>query len=188
MNTPDPHERLLAALASRDADAAQQVFMAYAPYLRMVIRRQLSPRLRAKFDSIDIVQSVWADLVSGFKAGRWQFTSPDQMRAFLVRATRNRFIDRVRQQQTPLRMEVRHADEQTLQALPQEGVHHPSSRLEAEETWQKLLALCPAHHCELLELKRQGLTIGEIAARTGYHSGSIRRILYDLAARLVASA
>ena len=41
----------------------------------------------------------------------------------------------------------------------------------------------PAHR-EILILKRQGLPLAEIAARTGLHEGSIRRILYDLARRL----
>jgi DNA-binding IclR family transcriptional regulator len=36
-------------------------------------------------------------------------------------------------------------------------------------------------------LKRQGLLLTEIAARTGLHEGSIRRILYDLARRLAIS-
>jgi RNA polymerase sigma-70 factor (ECF subfamily) len=188
MKTLDPHEDLMAALSSGNADAAQRVFMAYAPYLRMVVRRQLTPRLRSKFDSMDIIQSVWADLVGGFMAGRWQFSSPGQLRAFLVKATRNRFIDRVRQQQTPLRQELCNTDDKHLQEIPQRGVHHASCHLEAEETWQKLLALCPAHHGELLHLKRQGLTLAEIAARTGFHKGSVRRILYDLAARLATTS
>lgn len=188
MTSLDPTEDLLSALSSGNADAAQRVFTAYAPYLRMVIRRQLTPRLRSKFDSMDIVQSVWADLVSGFMAGRWRFSSAGQLRAFLVKVTRNRFIDRVRQQKTPLRQELPNTDIEELQAIPQHGVHDASSHLEAEETWQKLLALCPANHCELLQLKREGLTLGEIALRTGFHKGSVRRILYDLAARLASSA
>jgi RNA polymerase sigma-70 factor (ECF subfamily) len=43
---------------------------------------------------------------------------------------------------------------------------------------------CPPAHREILVLKRQGLLLSEIAARTGLHEGSIRRILYDLARRL----
>jgi DNA-binding IclR family transcriptional regulator len=36
----------------------------------------------------------------------------------------------------------------------------------------------------VLILKRQGLFLSEISARTGLHEGSIRRILYDLARRM----
>src|SRR5437868_13942695 len=101
----DPLQTLLEQLSAGDAEAAQRVFVAYAPYLRMVVRRQLTPALRAKFDSMDIVQSVFADLVSGFQAGGWDFANPQQLRAFLIRVTRNRLIDRVRQQQRPLQLE-----------------------------------------------------------------------------------
>jgi RNA polymerase sigma-70 factor (ECF subfamily) len=35
-------------------------------------------------------------------------------------------------------------------------------------------------------LKRQGLSLAEIAERTALHEGSVRRILYELARRLAA--
>ena len=54
------------------------------------------------------------------------------------------------------------------------------------ELWEQLLALCPPAHHELLNLKRQGLSLAEIAARTGLHESSVRRILYDVARRLAA--
>ena len=47
-----------------------------------------------------------------------------------------------------------------------------------------MLEECSPAHREILVLKRQGLLLTEIAARTGMHEGSIRRILYDLARRL----
>jgi RNA polymerase sigma-70 factor (ECF subfamily) len=52
--------------------------------------------------------------------------------------------------------------------------------------WEEMLALCPPAHHELLRLKRQGLRLAEIAARTGLHPSSVRRILYDLARQLAA--
>lgn len=183
MATSDPLETLLEQLTAGDAEAAQRVFTAYAPYLRMVVRRQLTPALRAKFDSMDIVQSVWADLIGGFQAGCWEFANPQQLRAFLIRVTRNRLIDRVRQQQTPLRRETG-IEPDALCALPQPRPVEVGAQLEADEMWQRLLAMCPPRHRALLELKREGASIGEIAARSGLHAGSVRRILCDLAARL----
>ena len=49
-----------------------------------------------------------------------------------------------------------------------------------------LLEMCPPARREVLELKRQGLPLAEIASRTGLHEGSVRRLLYDLAKRLAA--
>jgi DNA-directed RNA polymerase specialized sigma24 family protein len=53
--------------------------------------------------------------------------------------------------------------------------------------WKRMLEQCTPDHREILILKRQGLLLAEIAARTGLHEGSIRRILYDLAGRLTVS-
>ena len=46
------------------------------------------------------------------------------------------------------------------------------------------MALRPPEHHELLRLKRQGLSLDEIAAPTGLHPSSVRRILYELARRM----
>ena len=64
-------EPLLENLCQGDMVAAKQVFMACESYLRKVVRRQMPTRLQSKFDSIDIVQSVWADLLHGYRAGAW---------------------------------------------------------------------------------------------------------------------
>jgi RNA polymerase sigma-70 factor (ECF subfamily) len=179
----EPLETLLDKLSSGDPDAAQRVFVAYEPYLRMVVRRRLTPALRVKFDSLDIVQSVWADLLTGFQTGKWQFDDPDQLRSFLIKVTRNRLIDRVRQQQTPLRLEQR-LEGNALSEVPHDRPIRPGEHLEAEEMWQALLDLCPARHRPVLEFKRQGLCLPEIAQRSGLHESSVRRILYELASRL----
>ena len=69
----DPLDTLLEKLTGGDAEAAEKVFLAYEPYLRMVVRRQLPDRLRAKFDSTDIVQSIWTDVLEGFRGAGWRF-------------------------------------------------------------------------------------------------------------------
>ncbi len=95
-------ESLLVRLNSGDTAAAEQVFLKFEPYLRTIVRRQISARMRAKFDSSDIVQSVWADLIVGFCQGRWHFDDRGHLPAFLEKATQNRFLDRLRQQKSPL--------------------------------------------------------------------------------------
>src|ERR1700739_4753504 len=94
-----PVDNLLAQLCSGDPTAAEQVFLAYEPYLRKAVRRHLPAPLRAKFDSADILQSVWVDVLRGFREAGWRFTDADHLRGFLFIATRNRLIDRIRQHQ-----------------------------------------------------------------------------------------
>jgi RNA polymerase sigma-70 factor (ECF subfamily) len=181
----DALDDLLDKLGSGDDAAAEEVFRAYEPYLRVVVRRMLPTNLRSKFDSIDVVQSVWADVLRRFRQGGYRFDSAAQLRAFLVKATRNRFIDRARQN----RAAVQH--QQSLEATfaadnLASHTDQPSELAQADDLWEQLMALCPPAHHRLLELKRQGCALAEIAQQTGLHESSVRRILYDLARRLAA--
>lgn len=179
----DRLEALLQLMNRGDLEAAAVVFQEYEPYLRMVVRRKLSPPLRAKFDSMDIVQSVWADLLQGFHEAGWQFPDVAHLRSFLTTATRNRFIDRFRQHRAALERNEAIRDHD-LGTLPETRRSTPSDNLEADDLWNQILSACPPVHHRLVLLKRQGLSLAEIAARTGLHKGSVRRILYNLAQRL----
>jgi RNA polymerase sigma factor (sigma-70 family) len=179
----DPVENLLEQLRTGNDAAIEQAFVAHEPYLRMVVRRQLPVDLRAKFDSVDIVQSVWVHVLDGFRDGDWRFTNAAQLRAFLVRVTQNRFLDRVRQHQRKRRREEK-LTPAGWEGLASTRQPEPSEEAQADELWEQMLALCPPAHHALLELKRQGFPLAEIAARTGLHESSVRRILYDLARQL----
>ena len=171
-------------LAQGDQAAAEKVFRAYEPFLRQVVRRQLDADLRAKFDSIDIVQSVWSDLLQGFRESAWSFDDAERLKAFLVSATRHRFLDRARRYRTRMRKEASPSERPRLDEAVPSSQPLPSEVLQAEELWDRMLAECRPAHRELLQLKREGFTIAEIASRTGLHEDSIRRILRDLACRM----
>jgi RNA polymerase sigma factor (sigma-70 family) len=179
----DPVDELIERLNDGDISAAERAFVAYEPYLRMAVRRRLSGPLRTKLDSVDIVQSVWADLLSGLREAGWRFTDRSHFRAFLVKVARNRLIDRRRQHHRAIERE-RALDEMAPDELPGAGEPRPSEIAQGNELWKRMLEQCTPAHREILILKRQGLLLTEIAARTGLHEGSIRRILCDLARRL----
>jgi RNA polymerase sigma-70 factor (ECF subfamily) len=182
----DALDELIDRLNEGDASAAERAFLAYEPYLRMAVRRRLSGRLRSKLDSMDIVQSVWADVLGGFRDAGWRFTDRAQLRAFLVRIARNRLIDRHRQLHRALEHEQALADT-SADDLPLAQGPRPSEIAQGNELWTRLLEQCAPVHREILVLRREGLLLTEIAARTGLHEGSIRRILYELAERLSVS-
>lgn len=178
----DSLQSLLEALSSGDPAAAEQAFATYEPYLRKVVRRLLPARLRSKFDSVDVVQSVYGDVLYAFRDGRTRFNSVPELRAFLIRATRNRFIDRVRKHNTASHLE-RPLDDSLAEAA-RTRLPRPSELATANELWERMLALCPREHHRLLELRRTGATAAEIALQTGLHEGSVRRVLRDLSLRL----
>src|SRR5688500_2114745 len=182
----DSLDELLDKLNDGDPAAAERAFVAYEPYLRKVVRRLLPAAMRPKFDSADVVQSVCGDVLTAFRNGGMRFASVAQLRAFLVRATRNRFIDRVRQNQTAVRREQRLGDTQPG-ALPRSAQPRPSESAAAAELWDRLLALCPPEHHRVLAMRRAGASAGEIAAHVGMHEGSVRRVLRDLSLRLACS-
>jgi RNA polymerase sigma factor (sigma-70 family) len=181
-----PLEVLLERLGSGDVGAAEQVFRDYEPYLRKVVRRRLPQQLRAKFDSLDVVQSVWVDVFRGFREAGRRFASAAHLRAFLVMVTRHRLGDRLRHYRAALQREQPGAGAD-VDALPSARQPRPSEVAQAEELWRKMLDLCPPAHHEVLRLKRQGLLLEDIAARTGLHEGSVRRILRQLARQLAVA-
>lgn len=179
----DSLDTLLAKLTSGDDEAAGKIFVKYEPLLRMVVRKSLSTELRTKFDSMDIVQSVWADLIRGFRDAGWRFVDATHLRAFLIRLTRHRFIDRLRRHRHAIAhgqsLTNKNWEKAVLATDPQ-----PDQVAEAEELWKEILLLCPPEHREILRLKRDGDLTADVASKTGLHEGSVRRILCNLARRM----
>jgi RNA polymerase sigma-70 factor (ECF subfamily) len=140
--------------------------------------------MRSKFDSLDIVQSVWLDVLRGLRRAGWQFVDAAHLKAFLVKVTRNRFVDACRHHRQAARRE-QVLPEGTEADEPPSPQPRPSQLVHATELWERMLALCPPEHRELLCLKRDGLEAPEIAARLGLHEDSVRRVLRQLA-RLIA--
>ena len=186
-------DALLEKLNGGDRAAAGQAFAAYEPYLRKVVRRLLPAELRPKFDSVDVVQSVYGDVLCAFRAGGMRFGNVAQLRAFLVRATRNRFIDRVRRHRTaarrerPLTVDGAERSPGYDAALPASPGPRPSETAAAAELWDRLLALCPPEQHRLLLLRRRGASAAEIARQVGMHEGSVRRVLRELSIRLACA-
>jgi RNA polymerase sigma-70 factor (ECF subfamily) len=180
--TDDPLGLLLERLNRGDVSAAEEVVVLYEPYLRLVVRRSLSRRLRAKFDSVDVVQSVWVHMLHGLQKASWQFDDKGQLLAFLVTITRRRLMSRARHFRLALEREVPAAG--SLEELPIHREVLPGDQLQAEELWNRMLALTSPEHHELLRLRRQGLRLTEVGEQTGLHEGSVRRILRQLLRRL----
>jgi RNA polymerase sigma factor (sigma-70 family) len=182
----DALDTLLERLARGEMDAAAEVYRTFEPVLRVMVRRRLSPRLRAKFDSKDVVQSAWADVLRGFRAEGWRFSDREHLRAYLARVTYNHLVNCCRRHTLTVEHEQPFSDDEQP-GLPPSAQPRPSELAQADELWELLVGLCPPAHRDLLQLKRQGFALAEIAARTGLHESSVRRILYDLARRLAAA-
>src|SRR5579862_4595764 len=167
---PEPLAVLLEKWSSGDLGAAEQVLLAYEPQLRMVVRRHLSRRLRAKFDSTDVVQSVWVHVLRDWREIGGRMVSTAHLQNFLVQVTRHRLSDRIRRHRAAVEREQAWGESPT-ERLVQASQPRPSEVVQANELWERMLTLCPPARHEVLRLKRQGLLLEEIAARTGLHEG-----------------
>ena len=160
------------------SDSLESLVHEYEPYLRQMARRHLSPFLRTQIDSVDLVQSVWAHVLRAQNAGNERLADHAVLRAVLGKILRNRVIDHVRRMKASQRREQLSAPEQSQR---QARTTRPSEFAQANELWSRIESLCPVQHRPILQLKRQGLSLEEIAAATSLHPSSVRRILYDLA-------
>ncbi len=71
-------DTLLEKLAKGESAAAERVFRDFEPFLRAMVRRRLTPPLRVKFDSMDVVQSVWTDILEAAR-GRAEIQGPSYL-------------------------------------------------------------------------------------------------------------
>jgi RNA polymerase sigma factor (sigma-70 family) len=179
----EPLDQWIGRLNKGDVSAVERVFLAYEPFLRIAIRRRLSPRLRSKVDSGDIVQAVFTDLIRGVHRGGCHFAGWPQLEAFLRRIAGRRVADCYQEHGRTLARE-HSLDETPSQSLGDAAQARPSQEAQGHEFWESVLRACPPAHHEIVRLRMHGHRMGEIAARTGMHEGSVRRILYELARRL----
>jgi RNA polymerase sigma factor (sigma-70 family) len=181
MPTGPLHDDVLGQVSRGELEAAEALFQAYTPYLRAIVRRQLSDRLRSQFDSADVVQSVWVQVVRQLGRDGWRVGTEDQLRALLATIARRRLVSRVRRH-------ARGADDRHgfdgWAGVPQARDARPSEVAQSDDLWAEMLRACPPEHHAVLRLKREGLLLAEIAERTGLHEGSVRRILRQVARRL----
>jgi RNA polymerase sigma factor (sigma-70 family) len=165
-----------------DVEAVAAMFAAYAPYLRAIVRCQMSDQLRGKFDSVDVVQSVWVHVLKQIGREGWQVADERHLRALLATIARRRLITRVRHHASDVGKTDLLGDD--LDAIPEHNQPRPSEIAQAGDMWETMLERCPPEHRTVLLLRREGLSIPEIAERTMLHEGSVRRILRRLASAM----
>lgn len=182
--TADSGDDLLGRLSRGDVEAAEQLFAAYAPFLRAVVRCQLSSQLRGQLDSADVVQSVWVQVVRQLGQDGWQLKDENQLKALLATIARRRLITRIRQIDRSPDLNP----EPGLEAMPDTRHPRASEIAQANDLWEKMLDLCPPDHHPVLTLRREGHSLDEIASRTGLHEGSVRRIIRRLSRDLALRA
>jgi RNA polymerase sigma factor (sigma-70 family) len=178
----DELRRLLARIRDGDEDAARELLCRYEAKVRLVVRRQLPRLLRSRFDSQDFVQSTWRSFFRRMKASPSDLEDPKSLIAILAQAARHKVIDEYRRASSPKR-DVRREESIWAGAQPREivdGSNSPIEAAQASEALGRLRALVPEDRRRILDLKADGLSTSEIAARVGLSERTVRRVIEDL--------
>ena len=124
-----------------DPSALDSLYRAYTPYLRAIVRRNLSDRLQGKFDSMDVVHSVWARVVRELGEDGWRVENEEQLRGLLATIARRRVASRARRPEA-----LGELPDGDWERLPEERRSRPSEVAQANELWERMLTLCPPEH------------------------------------------
>src|SRR5206468_1986583 len=151
------------------------------------VRRRLLRKLRARFDSADFVQAVWASFFAD-RAELDLFQTPEKVVAFLAAMAQRKV-----QQETRRQLRFSKRDLRREESLDDSLLGHarelaaqeptPSEVVSANEIWDRLVQHQPAHYRRILALRFLGYTYPEIAEQTGLNEKTVRRVLDELAAK-----
>jgi RNA polymerase sigma-70 factor (ECF subfamily) len=169
--------RLLVAFRAGEPDAAAELHALCGPTIRAAVRRHLHPRLRARFDSTDFEQDVWASFLAT-PADRCAFTTAGAIRGYLARVAHNKVVETFRQRFGTQKCDIARetAGDPELAAR----VPSPSQWAIAGEAWEKLLGRVPPGHRAVVERLREGHDHEEIARLTGVSLSTVNRIVRRL--------
>jgi RNA polymerase sigma-70 factor (ECF subfamily) len=167
-----------------DQQAAWELLEAYGSHLQRYVRRSLSRELRARFDSIDFVQVVWASFFREPEKMR-RITTPAELMAYLAALARNKVVTEVRRevhtQKRDLRREIR------LDAVHDTQQHElasrdptPSAVAMFRERWNRLVEGQAPHVRRIVELRFAGATYTEIAQELQIHERTARKAIERL--------
>jgi RNA polymerase sigma-70 factor (ECF subfamily) len=182
MSGPEDEFRVLLKRAQDGSqDATCELIDSYGPHIVRAVRRKLNKAIRAKFDSIDFVQAVWASFFAAPKP-LTDFRSPGELVKFLAALAQNKVVDEIRRRMETDKYNVNR--ERSLDDSAWEMHEHcpaaqpsPSELAVAEELWRRMLRGKSEHHRRILQLRREGNTHRQIADQLHMNERTVRRVI-----------
>ena len=190
---------MLSRLKSGDESAANEILNRYESQVRLVVRRFLPRVLRSRFDSQDIMQSVWRSFFQRVRAENAasdekpapetarEFQDSSQLFAFLSRMARNKVIDQYRRETSQKadvhRLRTIHG-ETGSEMDPPSSSESPAEMVEAADELSLWRSLVPEERQELVDLKADGHSSKEIGDKLGISERTVQRVLEDLRLRV----
>ena len=175
---------LVKRLREGSQKAAWELVEQYGPHILRVVRRTLSRSIRAKFDSQDFVQAVWASFFAN-PGKLLNLEKPEQLVALLAAMARHKIIDEHRRRLEYQKHNV--TRERSLDAVGSVVASEVTSREQtpsqiaiARERWNSLLQSQPAHYRRIVQLRLTGETYKAIAKELQISQRTVQRVLERL--------
>jgi RNA polymerase sigma-70 factor (ECF subfamily) len=191
MASEDDVARLLARAKTGDEEAIRDFLTRFEWEVRMMVRARLPKKLRTQFDSADFVQAVWQSFFSDLGCETPEFERAEHVRRFLAGVVRNKVYEQHRKLTRTDKYDVSREERLYIRRgghdVPREVVSpdpSPSEAAQAEDRLAQLTEGRSAREVQVISLRRQGLTFDEIAALTGVHERTVRRIIELARARM----
>jgi RNA polymerase sigma-70 factor (ECF subfamily) len=167
MNEPDSLTDLVRRHRDGDPDAARALFANYAQRLGRLAEQHLSRKLAGRVDGDDVVQSVFRTFFLRTARGEFQIDSRGQLWQLLVQITIRKARTQGRRHTAGVRdvaAEQREATEDLLAAVMNREPGPEEAAILMDQIAAVLKGL-PEGYCRVLELRLQGRSAAEIAAR-----------------------
>ncbi len=173
-----------------NAEAQALLLSAFEADVRSAVRGRLPRVLRARYDSMDFVQDVWGSLLAGGPDPD-EFRTVAQFRRYLAGMARNKVLEEFRRRTRTRKFDlgreeplyVRRGGSDAPRDLPSPDPS-PSQEAQAEECFDRLSAGPDPRQAAIVALRRQGLTVEEVAQRLGLREWTVRRVLEAARKRL----
>ena len=190
MDAPNPTAELVARLQAGDPQAADEVFARYAQRLVCVAEQQLSRKLAGRLDGADVVQSVFRTFFRRSAAGEFRIDSSAELWRLLVQITLRKARFYGRQHTAGVRDVAAEVPGGGAALLTHAATHEPGPAEAAAlvDQIEELLRGLPALYADLLQLRLEGNSVADTAARLGISRRTVHRGLQLLQQRLTRSA
>ena len=177
---------LLEKARSGDGEALAQLVEQYEPKVRVVARVLLGPPLRPYLDSIDVVQSVHRSLLAGLRSGKHDLSAPEKLVTLAVTMLRRKVARQWRHLRKQSRLSLpdgRGGPAGLLDAQAKRGLD-PAREAEFRDAARKLYSHLGETEQQILDLRLQGHSTDEVAARLGLNPIALRVRMTRLRKRL----
>ena len=173
-------DELIQRIREGDAEAAAELVQRFEPEIRREVRIRLTdPRMRRVVDSLDICQSVLGNFFVRAALGQFEIEHPNQLFRLLTTMARNKVIDRHRSEQVRQNAQNEYSPQREYDAMgePLDGKDGPGSVIQSREMLKSVLNRLSAEERKIAELRQQGKSWDEIAARVGEKAQTLRKRL-----------